>query len=198
MKKQASAPATSRSISDDLRSRYIPLSDQRAFATTACLRKLLFYATRALGLPKDAQLPPGICPNLLRQVPFKGGGGAFKIKPRATKHTATSRLDRSRAHPRARGLRLRARRRDSQATKGPKTDRQASSNLPSSPILAPQPILAPTRSSPKNGLPPKTLFPQQRLGPRPKRGRAFMLWTTPTLIEVCVGLEINGYLPAEF
>jgi len=25
-----------------------------------------------------------------------------------------------------------------------------------------------------------------------------MLWTTPTLIEVCVGLEINGYLPAEF
>ena len=24
-----------------------------------------------------------------------------------------------------------------------------------------------------------------------------MLWTTPTLIEVCVGLEINGYLPAE-
>jgi len=25
-----------------------------------------------------------------------------------------------------------------------------------------------------------------------------MAWTTPTLIEVCVGLEINGYLPAEF
>jgi coenzyme PQQ precursor peptide PqqA len=23
-------------------------------------------------------------------------------------------------------------------------------------------------------------------------------WTTPTLIEICVGLEINGYLPAEF
>jgi coenzyme PQQ precursor peptide PqqA len=25
-----------------------------------------------------------------------------------------------------------------------------------------------------------------------------MYWTTPTLVEVCIGLEINGYLPAEF
>jgi coenzyme PQQ precursor peptide PqqA len=25
-----------------------------------------------------------------------------------------------------------------------------------------------------------------------------MVWTTPTLVEVCIGLEINGYLPAEF
>jgi len=25
-----------------------------------------------------------------------------------------------------------------------------------------------------------------------------MIWTTPTLVEICVGLEINGYLPAEF
>jgi coenzyme PQQ precursor peptide PqqA len=25
-----------------------------------------------------------------------------------------------------------------------------------------------------------------------------MSWTTPTLIEICIGLEINGYLPAEF
>jgi coenzyme PQQ precursor peptide PqqA len=25
-----------------------------------------------------------------------------------------------------------------------------------------------------------------------------MTWTTPSLIESCVGLEINGYLPAEF
>jgi coenzyme PQQ precursor peptide PqqA len=23
-------------------------------------------------------------------------------------------------------------------------------------------------------------------------------WTTPTLFEICIGLEINGYLPAEF
>jgi len=25
-----------------------------------------------------------------------------------------------------------------------------------------------------------------------------MAWTTPMLVEICVGLEINGYLPAEF
>jgi coenzyme PQQ precursor peptide PqqA len=25
-----------------------------------------------------------------------------------------------------------------------------------------------------------------------------MIWTTPTLEEICIGLEINGYLPAEF
>jgi coenzyme PQQ precursor peptide PqqA len=25
-----------------------------------------------------------------------------------------------------------------------------------------------------------------------------MAWTTPTLVEICVGMEINGYLPAEF
>jgi len=25
-----------------------------------------------------------------------------------------------------------------------------------------------------------------------------MTWTTPTLVEIYIGLEINGYLPAEF
>jgi len=25
-----------------------------------------------------------------------------------------------------------------------------------------------------------------------------MTWTTPSLVEICIGLEINGYLPAEF
>jgi coenzyme PQQ precursor peptide PqqA len=25
-----------------------------------------------------------------------------------------------------------------------------------------------------------------------------MAWTAPTLTEICIGLEINGYLPAEF
>jgi coenzyme PQQ precursor peptide PqqA len=25
-----------------------------------------------------------------------------------------------------------------------------------------------------------------------------MAWNTPTLTEICIGLEINGYLPAEF
>ena len=28
--------------------------------------------------------------------------------------------------------------------------------------------------------------------------REAMAWTTPTLTEICIGLEINGYLPAEF
>jgi len=25
-----------------------------------------------------------------------------------------------------------------------------------------------------------------------------MVWTTPIIIEIFIGLEINGYLPAEF
>jgi len=25
-----------------------------------------------------------------------------------------------------------------------------------------------------------------------------MTWTTPTLVEICIGLEINDYFPAEF
>jgi coenzyme PQQ precursor peptide PqqA len=37
-------------------------------------------------------------------------------------------------------------------------------------------------------------FQVQQLNPR---GSA-MAWTTPTLVEICIGLEINGYLPAEF
>jgi coenzyme PQQ precursor peptide PqqA len=31
-----------------------------------------------------------------------------------------------------------------------------------------------------------------------KKLEEIMAWTTPTLVEICVGLEINGYLPAEF
>jgi len=27
---------------------------------------------------------------------------------------------------------------------------------------------------------------------------ARMYWSTPMLVEICIGLEINGYLPAEF
>jgi coenzyme PQQ precursor peptide PqqA len=30
------------------------------------------------------------------------------------------------------------------------------------------------------------------------REETTMAWTTPTLVEICIGLEINGYLPAEF
>ena len=37
-------------------------------------------------------------------------------------------------------------------------------------------------------------FAQQRL----KEEENPMAWTTPTLVEICIGLEINGYLPAEF
>jgi coenzyme PQQ precursor peptide PqqA len=34
---------------------------------------------------------------------------------------------------------------------------------------------------------------------RPKsQGGIIMAWSTPTLVEICIGLEINGYLPAEF
>jgi coenzyme PQQ precursor peptide PqqA len=31
-----------------------------------------------------------------------------------------------------------------------------------------------------------------------RKRRTPMAWTTPTLVEICIGLEINGYLPAEF
>ena len=31
-----------------------------------------------------------------------------------------------------------------------------------------------------------------------ERRETRMSWTTPTLVEICIGLEINGYLPAEF
>jgi coenzyme PQQ precursor peptide PqqA len=46
------------------------------------------------------------------------------------------------------------------------------------------------------------LFRNSAVGPdlvrafRPKETN--MAWTTPTLVEICIGLEINGYLPAEF
>ena len=31
-----------------------------------------------------------------------------------------------------------------------------------------------------------------------KRKETRMHWSTPTLVEICIGLEINGYLPADF
>ena len=30
----------------------------------------------------------------------------------------------------------------------------------------------------------------------PKR-EEIMAWTTPVLVEICIGLEINGYMPAD-
>jgi coenzyme PQQ precursor peptide PqqA len=32
---------------------------------------------------------------------------------------------------------------------------------------------------------------------RPQQETVIMIWTTPILAEICIGLEINGYLPAE-
>ena len=42
--------------------------------------------------------------------------------------------------------------------------------------------------------------PIYKRGPVPDNmeGNTRMSWTTPTLVEVCIGLEINGYLPPEF
>jgi coenzyme PQQ precursor peptide PqqA len=34
--------------------------------------------------------------------------------------------------------------------------------------------------------------------PRLLHEESTMAWTTPTLVEICIGLEITGYLPAEF
>jgi coenzyme PQQ precursor peptide PqqA len=36
-----------------------------------------------------------------------------------------------------------------------------------------------------------------RKKPRESKRKLAMAWTTPTLVEICIGLEINGYLPAE-
>jgi coenzyme PQQ precursor peptide PqqA len=43
-------------------------------------------------------------------------------------------------------------------------------------------------------------LPIYKEGPVPSNteGNTPMSWTTPTLVEVCIGLEINGYLPPEF
>jgi len=44
------------------------------------------------------------------------------------------------------------------------------------------------------------LLPIYRRGLSPVtniEGNTPMSWTTPTLVEVCIGLEINGYLPAD-
>jgi coenzyme PQQ precursor peptide PqqA len=40
--------------------------------------------------------------------------------------------------------------------------------------------------------------PASHRSPQWARKEESMAWTTPTLVEICIGLEINGYLPAEF
>src|SRR5262249_62215740 len=53
-------------------------------------------------------------------------------------------------------------------------------------------LLACWRRCLRGGRSRSTLFP-----PGNARGRQ-MAWSTPTLVEICIGLEINGSLPAEF
>src|SRR5262245_36694828 len=101
MKKQASAPATSRSISDDLRSRCIPLFWSASFCDNPC-RTLLSYATPAVGLGRHAQLPPGNFPKPSQaKCRFTAdGGGAFKkrgIVP-TTKEKERHVMDNSETH----------------------------------------------------------------------------------------------------
>ena len=55
--------------------------------------------------------------------------------------------------------------------------------------------------SPMNKMPPKGTCSCGRLGfiiPPTSKREDMMAWTTPVLVEICVGLEINGYLPPEF
>jgi coenzyme PQQ precursor peptide PqqA len=33
--------------------------------------------------------------------------------------------------------------------------------------------------------------------PKVQEKEETMAWTTPVLVEICIGLEINGYLPAD-
>ena len=39
---------------------------------------------------------------------------------------------------------------------------------------------------------------KDRTGERYERRETRVYSPTPTLVEICIGLEINGYLPAEF
>jgi coenzyme PQQ precursor peptide PqqA len=50
---------------------------------------------------------------------------------------------------------------------------------------------------PLAGLPFSVKLAAPTCGLQCRKGHA-MAWTTPTLVEICIGLEINGYLPAEF
>ena len=57
------------------------------------------------------------------------------------------------------------------------------------------------------GLPTRRASPKATCGsvllgliffkPEGKAREDVMAWTTPVLIEICIGLEINGYLPAD-
>jgi coenzyme PQQ precursor peptide PqqA len=51
-------------------------------------------------------------------------------------------------------------------------------------------------ASPARMLARRPPLPYVVLVAKREQGRP-MAWTTPTLVEICIGLEINGYLPAE-
>jgi coenzyme PQQ precursor peptide PqqA len=42
------------------------------------------------------------------------------------------------------------------------------------------------------------MLPLRTAGQKLRSKGNAMAWTTPILVEICIGLEINGYLPAEF
>ena len=61
----------------------------------------------------------------------------------------------------------------------------------------------PTRSAPHAWTPSRKSHLRARLC-RPytaelnvRKWEDTMAWTTPVLVEICVGLEINGYMPAD-
>jgi coenzyme PQQ precursor peptide PqqA len=75
---------------------------------------------------------------------------------------------------------------------GDSTFNQRASQLPASPI----PKWAITGASRGACTPVRSDLDYCRL--QKNLGKTTMAWTTPTLVEICIGLEINGYLPAEF
>jgi coenzyme PQQ precursor peptide PqqA len=36
-----------------------------------------------------------------------------------------------------------------------------------------------------------------KTAPAAKQGEHAMAWTRPTIREICIGMEINGYMPSE-
>jgi len=59
-------------------------------------------------------------------------------------------------------------------------------------------VWLPWRGAPLRRLRHRLSLPSNRRITRRQKRENAMSWTTPTLVEICVGLEINGYLPAEF
>jgi len=58
-------------------------------------------------------------------------------------------------------------------------------------------VMAPMIWEPLAAAPGCANVPKEPPSKMRSKGNA-MAWTTPILVEICIGLEINGYLPAEF